>query len=212
MKIKIAKNIASLAIALCATSAWLPAAEEPSTPPAKPVTTAVPPAPDQTPNCLSSYRDVAAQVTKDPGKVLEIVSDNVKKTPKCSCEIVKAAIVGSKADAKTVAAIVETAMGATTEENWPMIVQCALAVAPDAYNDVRKAVTRIAGDNNSVAAVMAANPLDFPGSPGSPPGKPNGFPFIINPPKVTGVNFLPSGTTPRSQTNTDPTKANKIDP
>lgn len=144
--------------------------------------------------CLPVFNDVLARVTKTPDKVLEIVSAETAKTPKCACEIIKAAISGSKAKPPTVAAIVEAALNAAPEEHWPVIVQCALAAAPDALREIREIVTRVAGNNKSLVGILDSNPLDFPGSGGN--GMSGGGPAIppgpaitpVNPPKVTEVD------------------------
>ena len=55
-------------------------------------------------DCLKLALTVKQSVANEQSKVLEIVSKEVSASPKCACEIVKAAIEGSQAEPKTVAA------------------------------------------------------------------------------------------------------------
>ena len=160
-------------------------------------------------SCGSVYKHVSARVAGDPGRIVEIVSNEVATNQSCSCEVVKAAIDQSKPDAETVAAIVEAVILAAPE-HLRIIAQCAIAVASDAIVDVQAVLARLdpnsgenaAHGNKSPKAAIGEvaqmpNPLDFPGQGpvGPTPGGPGGlplipplFPFVINPPVVTNVN------------------------
>lgn len=162
-------------------------------------------------DCLQLSLTVKAAVAAEQSKVLEIVSTEVAIAPGCACEIVKAAIEGSSAKPKTVAAIVEAAITAAPDQ-MRLIAQCAVAVAPDALAEVQAVLAKFdpnsgeagisaksAKDSKAPAGEVAAmpNPLDFPGQGpiGPTPGGPGGTPLIpvfppviINPPDVTNVD------------------------
>lgn len=162
--------------------------------------------------CLKLAVSVKHAAAAQPAKVLEIVESEMTANPDCACEIVKAAIQGAEADAKTVASIVETAATAVPEK-MRLVSQCAVAVAPDSLGEVQAVMNRLdpnrgeagysskgakdAKDAKDVAVKPAWNPLDFPGqgpvspTPGGPPavpvppGLPPGVPPVITPPKGT---------------------------
>ncbi len=160
-------------------------------------------------DCLKLSLSVKLLASQAQSKVLEIVSEEVSAAPGCACEIVKAAIEGSKADVDTVAAIVEAASIAAPDQ-MRLISQCAVAVAPDALAKVQAVVAKLdpnlgetamksSKDAKAPAGEVAAmpNPLDFPGQGpvGPSPGGPGGVPLIpifppviINPPDVTNTN------------------------
>jgi hypothetical protein len=162
-------------------------------------------------DCLSRSVSIKNSVAAEQSKVLEIVSNEVTATPSCACEIVKVAIEGSNADAKTVAAIVETAAIAAPVQ-MRLIAQCAVAVAPDALAEVQAVLAKLdpnLGESGTsskdsengkepVGEVAAMpNPLDFPGQGpvGPTPGGPGGIPLIpilppviIAPPDISNVN------------------------
>ncbi|NQW99087.1 hypothetical protein HQ447_00405 [bacterium] len=93
-------------------------------------------------DCIALSASVKNAVAADKSRVLEVVSKEVSAAPGCACEIVKAAIVGSAADAKTVASIVESAAIAAPDQ-IRLISQCAVAVAPDARNAVQIVIARL---------------------------------------------------------------------
>jgi hypothetical protein len=158
-------------------------------------------------DCIQLAHYVKAAVANEPSKVLKIVEEKMASAPECACEVVKAAIEGSVADAKTVAGIVETAIMAAPDQ-MRLISQCAIAVAPDALVDVQTVLAKL--DPNSGEAGHSAkgakaaigevaampNPLDFPGKGPVRPLFPLFPPVIINPPNVTVVN--PTPPTPQS--------------
>lgn len=150
-------------------------------------------------DCLKIAVSVKHAVAAQPQQVLQIVEKEVAANPDCSCEVVKSAIEGSKADSKTVAAIVETA-ATVVPDKMRLISQCAVAVAPQALIEVQAVMSRIdpskgeggysakgAKAVSDVAVKPAWNPLDFPGqgpvgpTPGGPPMLPPGLPPTIPP-------------------------------
>ncbi len=159
-------------------------------------------------DCIAKSAFVKSAVAAKHAKVLEIVSAEVTASPSCACEVVKAAIEGTEAGPKLVAAIVEAAAVAAPEQ-MRLIAQCAVAVAPDALTEVQAVMAKLdpnlgergssaksAKDSKEPIGEVAAmpNPLDFPGQgpvgpiPGGPGG--NGIipvipPVIIAPPDVT---------------------------
>jgi hypothetical protein len=115
-----------------------------------------------------------ASIAKDKSKVLEVTSTLVSANPGCACEVVKAAIKASEANAETVAAIVEVAAQAAPEHST-LVAKCALAAAPEAGDEVagvmKKVKLFVASDSKGgisakggeVAEPVSDNPLDFPG-------------------------------------------------
>jgi hypothetical protein len=159
-------------------------------------------------DCIALSVSVKSAVASDQSKVLEIVSSEVAAAPTCACEVVKAAIEGSKANTQTVAAIVESAATAAPDQ-MRLVSQCAVAVAPDSLAAVQAVIAKLdpnlgesgksAKDSKAPAGEVAAmpNPLDFPGQGpvGPTPGGPGGMPLIpqlppviIAPPDVSNVN------------------------
>jgi hypothetical protein len=163
-------------------------------------------------DCVKLALSIKHAVAAEQSKVLEIVSTEVSAAPGCACEIVKAAIEGSRAKPATVAAIVEAA-ATVAPEHLRLISQCAVAVAPDALAQVQAVLAKLdpnrgesttktvksAKDSKAPVGEVAPlpNPLDFPGQgpvgplfggPGGQPLIPIFPPIIINPPDVTNVN------------------------
>jgi hypothetical protein len=162
-------------------------------------------------DCLKISVSVKHAVAAKPAEVLQIVEAEVSANPGCACEVVKAAIEASKADNKTIAAIVETA-ATSAPDKMRLISQCAVAVAPEALADVQAVMNRIdpnkgesgysskGGKAEHVEVKPAWNPLDFPGqgpvgptpggAPALPPGLPSAIPPVIVPPVATPVDFV----------------------
>ena len=170
-------------------------------------------------DCIALSLSVKHAAAMEQSRILEIVSKEVSAAPTCACEIVKAAIEGSAANSKTVAAIVQAASIAAPDQ-MRLVSQCAVAVAPDALTEVQAVLALMdpnLGDSGSsakgekaAAGEVAAipNPLDFPGQGpvGPTPGGPGGlgmFPF--NPPPGSsgtgGIVFVPA---PGNVTNKPP--------
>jgi hypothetical protein len=130
-------------------------------------------------DCIGNALTLKHAVATDLSATLQIVEKAVTANPGCACEVVKAAIEGSKASVLLVAAIVETAATAAPE-HLRLIAQCALAVAPDAQPNVQAVVAKldpakpvaalkIRDAKGGVAGpvetpVVYDNPLNFPGS------------------------------------------------
>ena len=81
--------------------------------------------------CSPLQAAVSNAVTSAPESVLKVVAEQTAASPKCACEIVKAAISASKADSAMVVAIVEAAAAAAPEQ-LPVVLACAAAAAPQA--------------------------------------------------------------------------------
>lgn len=81
-------------------------------------------------NCDSVASQVRAEVEKDPAKVLIVVEDFMVTNETCACEIVKAAILASKANGDMIKQIVVTATNVTPNMS-KIILECASAIAPD---------------------------------------------------------------------------------
>jgi DNA-directed RNA polymerase subunit F len=123
-------------------------------------------------------QETTSRVVQDPTKVLEVVAQMTAKAPSAVASIVQSAIKASKADEKLTAKIVEIAIRQLPDQ-WYVIVNAALAVAPDAATAINEVVARI-----------VPNPLDIPGAPSQPPPAPN--PPISIPtltPAATEVDF-----------------------
>ncbi|MCF7674294.1 MAG: hypothetical protein K9N23_05435 [Akkermansiaceae bacterium] len=159
-------------------------------------------------DCAKLVQSIKKAVAADSSVTLQVVEKEITANPGCACEVVKAAIEGSNADAKLVAAIVETASTAAPQ-HMRLISQCAVAVAPDALANVQTVLAKLdpnSGESAAVTstakdakgpvppAVVAANPLDFPGSGvgdppvrvGNNPGGPGGMPILPwGPPPTT---------------------------
>jgi hypothetical protein len=154
-------------------------------------------------DCISLSSAIRHAVSSDQSGVLDIVSKEVAASPDCACEIVKAAIEGSKADAKMVAAIVQVASTAAPER-MRLISQCAVASAPDALIEIQRVIALLDPNLGEAASVDSAkgakapagevaadfNPLDFPGQGpvGPTPGGPGGS-FLV--PVIPPAAVLP---------------------
>lgn len=164
-------------------------------------------------DCLALSVAVKHAASTNQSAVLELVAKEVALSPDCACEIVKAAIEGSSADAKTVGAIVQAA-ATVAPEQMRLISQCAVATAPDSLAEVQAVIALLdpnLGEAGSAKSAKSAksgkepagevaampNPLDFPGQGpvGPTPGGPGGSPLIpfnppttVIPPFVTTIN------------------------
>lgn len=81
--------------------------------------------------CSPLQAAVTKAVVAAPESVLKVVAEQVAASPKCACEIVKAAISAVKSDNATIVAIVEAAAAAAPTE-LPVVLACAAATAPQA--------------------------------------------------------------------------------
>ncbi len=104
------------------------------------------------PNCSQIAGDVKAAIAKDPSKVLMIVEDALVINESCACEIVKAAIAASSADAAMIRQIVQTGI-AVAPKYSAMITECASPAGPIAVAEESPAVE--SGKNPSGKNAMA---------------------------------------------------------
>lgn len=86
--------------------------------------------------CLTLSTTVKTAVAAKKSSVLELVSTYIGQNESCACEVVKAAITASDAKPQLVADITETAIIAAPSQ-MRLIGQCAVAVAPDAFDKVQ---------------------------------------------------------------------------
>ena len=131
------------------------------------------------PDCGNISLSVRASVESNLSDLLEIVAKEVSASPDCACEIVKASIEGSGANADVVASIVESAATASPE-NMRLIAQCAIATVPDSLAQVQAVLAKLdpnagesgysskssksgKGGTGDQKADEGDNPLDFPG-------------------------------------------------
>ena len=155
-------------------------------------------------DCVKLSVAVKHAVSAERASVLEVVTAQINANPGCACEIVKAAIEGTNADAATVATIVEAAATAAPDQ-MRLISQCAVAVAPESLVNVQHVLAKLdpnKGEGTSAKSsksskaapevASAFNPLDFPGQgpigprPGDssrpyfPPGNDPNVPPVVN--------------------------------
>lgn len=133
----------------------------------------------ESPDCAKISLSVRASVESNMSDLLEIVAKEVSASPDCACEIVKASIEGSGANADVVASIVESAATASPE-NMRLIAQCAIATVPDSLAQVQAVLAKLdpnagesgysskssksgKGGTGDQKADEGDNPLDFPG-------------------------------------------------
>jgi len=95
-------------------------------------------------NCDKIGTGVRAAVEKEPKKVLVVVEDAMVANESCACEIVKAAIIGTHADAELVKQIVLTATNVSPRMS-AVIAECAAGLTPDHSKDVAKSVKQVIG-------------------------------------------------------------------
>ena len=95
-------------------------------------------------NCDKVAKFVREAVEKEPQKVLVIVEDNMVANESCACEIVKAAIFTTKANAELVKQIVQTAVHVAPNQA-ALIAECASAVARDHSKEVVDTVKGVTG-------------------------------------------------------------------
>lgn len=86
--------------------------------------------------CVQASSDVSQAVSKDPKKVLLIVEDALVINESCACEIVRAAIQSSGANADMTQQIVQTAIAIVPAQS-AMITECAGTIGqPISKNEV----------------------------------------------------------------------------
>lgn len=127
--------------------------------------------------CDEISRDVSSAIKKDPTKVLMIVEDALVINEACSCEIIKAAITASQADAVMVNQIVQTALSIAPKMSG-VIVDCATSLSPIAASASSQQLTATVSSGKDVK-----NPLPLIEAPAEKPD-------FATPPHVIPV-FLP---------------------
>ena len=100
--------------------------------------------------CSKIASEVTASVSAAPTDVLKIVSEQVQASSSCACEIVRAAIVASKADKDLVGDIVATAVTAAPN-SATTIAECAVAASPEASDNIKAALKRAMSDGKNPA-------------------------------------------------------------
>jgi hypothetical protein len=108
-------------------------------------------------NCVAVAKRVAERIGEDSTRVLLTVEDAVIANEACACEIVKAAILASKADGELVRQIVFTAASAAPAQT-ALIAECALSVAPEAASEIRAALESLISSKSTGNVVPAAVP------------------------------------------------------
>ena len=104
--------------------------------------------------CLDLANSVKIVVAEDRSNVLAHVASFIGESESCACEIVKAAIVASDASAQLVGDITETAI-LTAPSKMRIIGQCAVAVAPDAFDEVQAVVYKYSSNATTQTAETA---------------------------------------------------------
>jgi len=103
-------------------------------------------------DCERVGAQVQTQSQNAPEQVLVLVEDAIIANEMCACEIVKGAIVGSKADKRLVREIVFTAVSAA-QGMAATIAECAIAVAPDSADQIKLALEdALVGSNGKAPA------------------------------------------------------------
>lgn len=113
-------------------------------------------------NCTEISNDVRVAVEKDPSKVLMVVEDALVINESCAADIVKTAIIASKADAALAGQIVQT--GVSVAPKMAGVINDAassivpgLAIAPSA-TEVERPIT-VSGKNPKNPIVVDKNPI-----------------------------------------------------
>lgn len=123
-----------------------------------------------------------AVIGKEVGDMLKLLDKEIAATPKCSCELIRSAIMGYKPKPQVVASMVDTAIKAAPD-HMEVIVMCALAAAPDAEAEILTVANKFG---------FTPNPLNFPGLIGQGPEGQlldgQNTPLFVNPPVLTGVD------------------------
>ena len=113
-------------------------------------------------NCTDISNDVRVAVEKDPSKVLMVVEDALVINEGCAADIVKAAIIASKADPKLAGQIVQT--GVTVAPKMAGVINDAAnsvmpgLVASAPVGEVERPIT-VSGKNPKNPIVIDKNPV-----------------------------------------------------
>ncbi len=131
----------------------------------------------QSSSCQGIADDVTAAVTKEPTKVLMIVEDALVINESCACEIIKAAIIASKADPTLVNQIVQTAISVSPKQSG-IIMDCATAISPSSVSTADMTVITSSGKD-------VKNPL-----PVEPAPAPEEEDFTPIPSSIRGIYLM----------------------
>ena len=88
-------------------------------------------------DCYGVSMTLAKALKDSPDNVLALVERELSASPDCGCEIVKAAIITSKAEPDLVVQIVATAVEVAPEQ-LRILSNCAVAAAPNAVPEVHQ--------------------------------------------------------------------------
>jgi hypothetical protein len=125
----------------------------------------------QTPgNCTEISNDVRVAVEKDPSKVLMVVEDALVINEGCAGDIVKTAIIASKADPAMAGQIVKTAVSVAPKmagviNDAALSVVPGLAVVTPPAADVERPVSVTSEKNPKNPIVVDKNPVPPPATP-----------------------------------------------
>ena len=97
--------------------------------------------------CTEVIAKLEGEIAKEPARVLLSVEDALNANDSCACQIIKAAIVASKADPKLVGEIVSTAINAAPTAA-STIGECALAASPEAASEIKTAMQAALGQGD----------------------------------------------------------------
>lgn len=141
---------------------------------------------------LERISSTASRSKVDPIELLKQVDLEVTAQPGCSCEIVKAAILGTDCDDSIVGYVVETAIHAAPDQ-MRLIAQCAIATAPGSLDRVQEVLARLdpgAGKSYSAKSSKSAKGLEV--KPAASLPDPLDVPIIVPPPIPPVINPPPS--------------------
>ncbi len=111
-------------------------------------------------SCDQLAARVRLRIINKPHRLLYLVITSVSQNPDCACAVVRAAILASRADAKTVAAIAGVAILAAPA-SYQLICSCAVEVAPDSIAEVKAIMSQVA-PGAPLEFLVAPQPSDSP--------------------------------------------------
>ncbi len=110
--------------------------------------------------CDSLGKEVKAQITSEPKRILVVVDAAIAKNASCACEIVSAAISLVPDDKEMIREIVVTAVAAAPDEA-PKIAECAIASAPEASTEIAAGLDEVF--EGAKAGMSAKEPIPAKG-------------------------------------------------
>ena len=133
-------------------------------------------------NCTEISNDVKVAVEKDPSKVLMVVEDALVINEGCAAEIVKTAIIASKADAKMAGQIVQT--GVTVAPKMAGVINDAASSVVPGLVAAAPAAAEIERPITVSEKYSGKNPID------KNPVVPTSTPDFFIPSNIRGVFLL----------------------